>query len=456
MERSTPTERPSPFLRTMLARMTATTEALHTWATAAPRTLAEVEQQALVAAQGLGNALLTGVCEVLAATTAGDAAARPQSCTCGHPVLAMHQRRAQVTTVLGPIVITRAYYSCPHCHHGHAPLDGQLGYCAGSTSAGLAEVLALLGATADSFDAASTLLKRLTLVQVCPNLARAATETLGQVLQAVEQATVAAAWGAGTLPTAVAEPSRLCLSMDGVLVHTEEGWREDKLGSVFTTATRPSTTHPGQEEVYAQNVSYIGDVTEAATFGQHLWCEAARRGVLTAQEVVVIADGAHWIGDLAAEHFAGATQIVDWYHATPYLWQAAHAVYGEGTPLAKRWAKRRLAELWAGQVPTVLAALRRHQQRGPAVEDALTYYTNHQHRMAYAEYRARGLPIGSGTMESGCKQVITARLKQAGMIWSLAGARQVAAVRTWLKSDRWHEAMARRPVPHRTYQRQAA
>jgi hypothetical protein len=99
----------------------------------------------------------------------------------------MHQRRAQVTTLLGPVSITRAYYSCPHCHQGHAPLDRQLGYRAGSTSAGLDELLALLGATADSFEAASTLLGRLTLVHVCPNLARAATENLGQVLQATEQ-----------------------------------------------------------------------------------------------------------------------------------------------------------------------------------------------------------------------------------------------------------------------------
>lgn len=455
MERITAPDLPPTFLATMLARMAATTETLSTWAAAAPRTLAELEQQALVAAQGLGNALLTGLCEELAASSV-PAPGRPGPCACGHPVTAVHRRRAQVTTLLGPIVITRAYYSCPRCHQGHAPLDRQLGYRAGSTSAGLDELLALLGATADSFAAASTLLARLTLVRVCPNLARAATETLGQTLQVAEQQVVAAAWEAGTLPAAIAAPPRLCLSMDGVLVHTEAGWREYKLGCVYTTATRPSTTRPGQEEVYARDVSYIGDVADAVTFGQRLWCEAARRGLLTAQEVVVVADGAHWIWDLAAEHFAGATQIVDWYHATHYIWQAAHAVYGEGTPLAKRWAKRRLAELWAGQVPKVLAALRRHHSRGPAVAEALTYYTNHQHRMDYAAYRARGLPIGSGTMESGCKQIITARLKQAGMIWSLAGARAVAAVRTWLKSGRWHEAIALRPVPQRTYQRRAA
>jgi hypothetical protein len=150
MERTTAPELPPTFLAAMLARTTATTEALSAWAAAAPRTLTELEQQALVAAQGLGNALLTGMCEVLAAATVAPESARPRPCACGHPATARHQRRAQVTTLLGPIAITRAYYSCPRCHRGHAPLDRQLGYRAGSTSAGLDELLALLGATADS------------------------------------------------------------------------------------------------------------------------------------------------------------------------------------------------------------------------------------------------------------------------------------------------------------------
>lgn len=243
--------------------------------------------------------------------------------------------------------------------------------------------------------------------------------------------------------------------MDGVLVHTEAQWREYKLGSVYTTVARPSATHPGQEELHAHAISYVGDGTDATHFGQLLWCEAARRGVLAAQEVVVVADSAHWIWNLVAEHFPEATQIVDWYHATHYVWQAAHAVYGEGTPLATRWATRRVAELWAGQVPKVLKALGK-QPHHAAVQEALTYYTNHAHRMRYADYRARGLQIGSGTMESGCKHVVTARLKQAGMIWSLAGVRAVATVRTWLTSDRWGEALALRPPPQRTYLRRAA
>ncbi len=427
-------------------------EELGHWVSTSPRTLAEIEEHTLAAVQTIGQQVLAGVCQVAAA-----AAPTPPTtpCACGQQADYQRQRPAQVRTVLGPITIHRAYYHCPACRHGLAPLDRQLGYCAGSTSAGLDEVLALLGATADSFEAASTLLAKLTLVQISPNVVRAATETLGQVLQAEEQRVVQAAWARGALPSAVATPPQLYISMDGVLVHTATQWREYKLGSVYTTTLRPSTTQPGRDDVCAQEISYVGDLAEAADFGQLLWCEAARRGVLTAREVIVLADGAHWIWNLADEHFPGATQIVDWYHASHYLWQAAHAIYGEGTPLAKRWAKRRVAELWAGQVPKVLRALGTAPQHA-AVQEASTYYTYHQQRMAYADYRARGLQIGSGTMESGCKQIATARLKQAGMIWSVAGARAVAAVRTWLKSNRWTEAMTFRPLRQRTYHRLAA
>jgi hypothetical protein len=59
-------------------------------------------------------------------------------------------------------------------------------------------------------------------------------------------------------------------------------------------------------------------------------------------------------------------------------------------------------------------------------------------------------------VESACKQLVTARLKQAGMIWEAAGAEAVAAVRAWLKSERWEEALALRGVRRRSYRRKQA
>lgn len=442
----------SAFTAGLTQQITQMVTALSAWVQVGPRTLADLEVQILPLAQAVGRALLTGASQLLDSGPS----VRSQPCACGAQATYERQRGATVRTVLGEVTIERAYYHCATCGHGQAPLDEQLGYCAGSTSAGLDELLALVGALADSFEEATTLLGKLTLVQVCPNLARTATERLGTQLQECQEATRTSAWDDGTLPPAATTPARLYLSLDGVLVHTEDGWREYKLGTAYTTRTRPDKDRPGELEVVAQEQSYIGDLVDAATIGQLWWCEAARRGALEAKELVVVADGAHWIWDLVAEHFPGATQIVDWYHASGYIWQVAHASYGEGSDLGQRWAKKRLDELWAGQVTAVLAAFADKADHGQAVAEAITYFTNQQERMHYADYRARGLQIGSGTMESGCKQIITARLKQAGMIWSITGARAVATVRAWLKSGRWQEANTLRPPRRRTYQRHAA
>jgi len=197
-------------------------------------------------------------------------------------------------------------------------------------------------------------------------------------------------------------------------------------------------------------------LAEAETFGWHLWQEAARRGVLEAAEVVVVGDGAHWIWNMADTHFPGATQILDWYHASTYVWEAASAIWGERHPQREAWAQRQLDLLWDGQVEQVLVELAQRQTAGEDVTAALTYYTTHRKRMAYAAYRARGLQIGSGSVESACKQLVSARLKQAGMIWDAPGAEAVATVRAWLQSGRWADAMALRPARGRAYQRQHA
>jgi len=104
----------------------------------------------------------------------------------------------------------------------------------------------------------------------------------------------------------------------------------------------------------------------------------------------------------------------------------------------------------------VLVELEQWRASGEAVEAAVSYYTAHQGRMDYASYRARGLQIGSGSVESACKQLVSARLKQAGMIWDAAGAEAVAMVRAWLKSERWEEAVALRGVRTRGYRRKQA
>jgi hypothetical protein len=451
-DHTTPQQAIDQFVTAMTDRMTTLARTLSAWATSEPRTLGDLEPQVVRTIKDLGAAVLAGLCHL----TVPAYPLPTVPCACGAQASFQRVREARVKTVLDTITFARPYYLCPTCHQGHAPLDQQLEVCAGSISAGLSELLALLGATEDSFAEAACVLEKLTLVAVCPNSVRDATEHLGQSLHNHQQQILDTAEATTTCPALRQSPAaRMYVSMDGMLVHMHDhGWKEVKLGAIYTTSSRTSKKRPEKLELRAVAQSFVTDLADASTFGARLWAEAAQRGVPQAQERVVIGDGAHWIWNLADEYFPDAVQILDWYHATEYVWTAAHALYGQGSDLAKRWAAVQLDLLWDGQVAEVITTLQQHLQAGEAVEETLTYYTNQQQRMRYGEYRARGMQIGSGTIESGCKHVLGARLKQAGMIWDRDGALAVATVRTWLKSGRWDEAMRLRQPLRRTYRRQ--
>ena len=119
---------------------------------------------------------------------------------------------------------------------------------------------------------------------------------------------------------------------------------------------------------------------------------------------------------------------MDYYHAAECLWSAARARHGEGD-LAAAWAKKLCGMLGAGRLDDALAELRR---RGGDVEEcrrAVRYLAERRDRTRYGELRAAGLPIGSGRVEAGCKNIVGRRMKGADMRWSVDGANPVLQLR---------------------------
>ena len=78
------------------------------------------------------------------------------------------------------------------------------------------------------------------------------------------------------------------------------------------------------------------------------------------------------------------------------------------------------------------------------LDTALGYFENNAPRMRYHWFRSRGLFIGSGAVESGCKAVIGQRLKQSGMHWTVAGASAITALRCQEASSQ-RETICRAP-----------
>lgn len=409
-------------------------------------TLEGVEKAVLEELHGFGNEMLSAAVGVWSEKYPEASIA----CACGGKAHYQRQRSGQCKTLLGTIHLKRAYYLCPSCHQGSYPLDKQLGFCAGSISAGLDELLALLGCQF-SFAESVQMLKRLTLVEVSPNRCRHSTEALGRCVADEEEKVRQQVWESTTLslPPVSQEPiDPLYISADGVTVHTREtGWREQCVGAVYSARR----SHSSSPQIRSRAISYITELGSRPKFGQQLWLEAHRRGVQEAKTVIFLGDGAQWLWEMARDLFPQAIQILDWYHATTYLWAVAHDLFPKEEQAAQQWVSPYLADLANSQVASVLQHLQLLADSSPAARSAITYFTHNQARMDYARYRTLNLQIGSGTIESTCKHLIDGRLKQAGMRWNLDNARAVAKLRARLKSDRWQETLALRPLPSRSY-----
>jgi hypothetical protein len=212
------------------------------------------------------------------------------------------------------------------------------------------------------------------------------------------------------------------------------------LGCVFTQTAVDEQGSPLRDEAAT---SYVGAIETAAEFGWRIYGEAERRGLRRAAQVIFIGDGAPWVWGLAAEHFPGAIEIVDLYHAREHLAALSKLVYGVGSQKARQWTTARLAQLDAGKIESLLLSLRRLWPTAPqtqeAVRQTISYFENNRERMRYAQFRRQGLFVGSGVIEAGCKTIVGQRLKQSGMRWSLRGANAIIALRCAQLSGRWEE-----------------
>jgi len=214
---------------------------------------------------------------------------------------------------------------------------------------------------------------------------------------------------------------------DGLPAHT----REAKLGCVFTQATWDKEGYPIRNP---DSTTYTGAIETAEEFGKRLYLEAWKRGWSRAKKKVVIGDGAEWIWNLAADHFPGAIQIVDLYHARQHLWELARRLHPNDQANQKAWMKRHQKRLLdKGKIEKLVDSLRSIGTDNPEVAEKIRteaeYFSRNAERMRYPKYRNQHLFVGSGVIEAGCKTVIGARLKRSGMFWTVRGANAILALR---------------------------
>ena len=216
--------------------------------------------------------------------------------------------------------------------------------------------------------------------------------------------------------------------------------REAKLGCVFTQTATDAKGFPVRDP---GSTTFVGAIETAEPFGERIYREAVRRGLLHAQRVVVLGDGAEWIKTIADLHFPQATVIIDLYHAREHVAELCKNLFGTDEQQVRQQRIRWWTYLDQGKVEKILVQaqqkLPHNAEARKKAEGELHYLEKNKHRMRYAEFRAQGLFVGSGVVEAGCKTVIGQRLKQSGMEWSVRGANGTIALRCIMKSNRFED-----------------
>lgn len=375
---------------------------------------------------------------------------RVERCTCGGKARRISRRKAKLLSVFGWVDYQRGYYHCERCGRRMALLDEDQGISAGQAGRNMAKLMTMAGITV-SFEEASKQLEEYLLVAVSPNTIRKETLAAGERQKEIEaqqeqysQKRAALQQREKTLRSENA-PQRMYGSMDGAHAPTEKGWRELK-----TLCWYQTEIVYGTGEHCATQIRYRSDIAPAAEFGKLLWASGVEYLADKAEELIFVCDGAAWIWKLVDHYFPNAVQIVDWYHACQYLYPIAEAVFGAQSKQAEAWITETEDLLWQGKIKQVIAACHQYHQHPAAhkpVADALSYFSNNVNRMKYADFREHGYYIGSGTIESACKQIVSLRLKRAGARWTEHGAVATAKARAaWLSGPQHWDALFELPL----------
>ena len=427
-------------------------------------TIAHIETDMREALRQVGNQALGLLLSSMQTTPEKEIA-----CSCGGTLHYQRKREAMVISVFGRTLYVRSYYAGCDCKEGKAPLDEQFGLQPGAVTAGLATLLALAGIEF-SYDKSSEWLQAFLLFDISENTVRLETERMGALQEKREEVLIQQSQDEQHLQERQRDLNqivpRLYGSIDAAKVRTEprpkkgaekaehEDWRDMKVLCWFETEQVPprqcskrqrKKVVREQTALRAKNMQYFCDIAKAEVFGKLLWATGCTVNADVCPDLVFLGDGAGWIWNLITQYYPHAKQIVDWYHAEEHLKIVAAAAFPD-LPQRAIWLEEVTQFLWDGQVEDVIFACQALAQTSLQASQAATYFANNMERMRYDRFRAAGYMIGSGTIESGCKQIVSQRLKLPGAQWIVSGAVQTAKARAAWLSGQWYILCAQRSV----------
>jgi hypothetical protein len=379
---------------------------------------------------------------------------------CGKPlsrVTGDHARSFECK--FGSLTIKRSRGYCKGCRKWRFPADTALGLEETAGYSPRVQEMAALLASKMPVSEASAVLEHLAGVKLPPATldreARRQGERARQVRRQEDERACQAS-SKPVQPELVLEPYQMIIQLDAWNIRERDEWGRTgalrKLGQeperwhwVYTgkcfRLDQRGKTAGGRPVISARG--FVATREGIDGLREQLHAEALRRGLGQAAGVLVIGDGAVWIWRLAEDRFKEARQRLDFYHAVQHLAAVGRALFGEDQAKLKSWLRPLARQLKHQSSVKVVAQLEEILAQLPAgaaakaVEKEVHYFHEHQDRMDYRAARRRGEPIGSGAIESTCRQT-QCRFKRPGQYWSRQGDEALLCLETFWRNGRWH------------------
>ena len=352
------------------------------------------------------------------------------TCTlCEHAAKFHSYQTSHLWTLHGELHVSRAYYYCQRCHQSYIPYDDVLGLSDG-ISPGLRPLVCLAGTLVPFQDAAEDVLRRFANVRLSASTVLRCTEAEGERLRAQQK------------EGRMVKPSQ-----------PEPGWTTPRKADqpqayvgldAFSVPMQGPKAGPAEHRMMYTALLYTPDKKHTRylvdfdldPLAEQVRAQARACGIAEVKELVAITDGGNGLEEALQRHLAENLEtVLDWYHAAEHVCDFAKVLHARDADASSAWsheAKTILYEQGGEALLDHLRSLALPPRTSAEVREELRkligYFENNRHRTDYPKYRERGLDIGSGPTEAGCK-IIGERLKGSGMRWVEDGAATVAALR---------------------------
>ena len=230
----------------------------------------------------------------------------------------------------------------------------------------------------------------------------------------------------------------LYVEADGSMLLTrEQGWKEVKVGRMFTSG---SCIDPNGKLSWIRHSQYVAHLGNSKAFTTQMDGLIESYGKL-GKRLVFIADGGTWIKNWIEDAFPQAVSILDYYHVCEHLHEFANTIFTDKEQL-KKWTDEQKNLLLQNKVMDVIDNIKQQDCKSKEALSLINYYTTNAYRMDYQAYKNMGAGlIGSGAIESAHRTVVQKRMKQSGQRWTNKGAQNMLNLRVITMNGQWDKVV---------------